>query len=461
MKLRSINPYSGEVTREFDSSSYEACEEAVIRGKEAFASWRKLSVSERLKPVARLADILQERKRKYAEIITIEMGKPVKQAMAEMDKCVFACDYYFENSEKFLQDELIESSAAQSYVTFEPLGVILGVMPWNFPFWQVIRWAVPTLIAGNVCLLKHASNVPITAVELESVFREAGFPENAFQTLLIGPDMAERLIEGNRIDGISLTGSVAAGSRIGTLAGKQIKKLVLELGGSDPFLVFEDADLDKAVKTAVNSRTVNAGQSCIAAKRAIVMEPVADEFVRKYLDALNALKIGDPMDENTDMGPVAREEFLKGLGAQLEDAKKKGAKVHYGPKPPEKGAFFRPVLLTDVTPDMLVVREEVFGPMIPVMTARSEEEMIRIANDTELGLGGAIWTRDIERGQRLAKEIQAGFVAINGITKSDPRLPFGGIKKSGFGRELSRYGLKEFVNVKTVIIGPVNPRPVR
>lgn len=452
MSIRSINPFTGIVTREFDPFSYDLCVEAAGRAKEAFGDWRKLPVSERVKPIERLASIFRSRKRDFAAIATAEMGKPIRQSIAEMEKCAALCDYYHRNAEGFLRDEPVETEAAKSYVTFEPLGTILGVMPWNFPFWQVIRWAVPTLAAGNVCLLKHASNVPITALEIEKAIREAGFPEPVFRTLLIGPQTAERLIEDELIDGVSLTGSVAAGSKIGALAGKHLRRSVLELGGSDPFLVFEDADLEKAARAAVGARTGNAGQSCIAAKRFLVMEPVADRFLEIYLRTLRGLKIGDPMEEDTDIGPVARREFRDELMAQLEDARAKGAVVHLGPEPPSQGYFFRPAVLTGVGPDMRVVKEEVFGPMAPLVRVESEEEMIRIANRTEFGLGASLWSRDVDRAERLAKEVFSGFVAINRVVKSDPRLPFGGVKKSGYGRELSHYGLKEFVNVKTVMV---------
>ncbi len=453
MKLKSINPYTGEVNAEFDPLTDEACGRAVRRGREAFEAWRKLAVADRVKPIANLASIFRRKKREFAEIAVVEMGKPIRDALAEIEKCALLCDYYYQSSEKFLLSEEIETEASKSYVVFDPLGVILGIMPWNFPFWQVARWAVPTLAAGNVCLLKHASNVPLTAIEIEKIFREAGFPEFVFQTLLIGPQGAERLIEESLIDGVSLTGSGAAGSKVGSLAGKHFKKVVLELGGSDPFMVFEDADLDKAARAAVRSRMANAGQSCIAAKRLIVMESVADEFREKFLEGMNSLRIGDPMDESTDLGPLAKMEFVEDLARQLDDAVNKGAKVHRGPKPPARGFFFQPLVLTDLTADMLVTKEEVFGPMAPVITARTEEEMIRIANGTEFGLGAAIWPRDISKAVRLAREIASGFIAINGIVKSDPRLPFGGVKKSGVGRELSHYGLKEFVNTKTIVIG--------
>jgi succinate-semialdehyde dehydrogenase/glutarate-semialdehyde dehydrogenase len=454
MKLKSINPFSGEVTAEFDPLSDEACRKAVLMGREAFGKWRKLNVSDRVKPVGKLASIFRQNKEEYARIIAVEMGKPIRAGISEIEKCARLCDYYHENAEAFLRGEVVETGAAKSYVVFDPLGVILGIMPWNFPFWQVVRWAVPTLAAGNVCLLKHASNVPITALRIERIFREAGFPEYVFQTLLIGSQSAERLIETDLIGGVSLTGSVAAGLKVGSIAGKYLKKVVLELGGSDPFIVFDDADLQKAARAAVRSRMANAGQSCIAAKRLIVMESVADAFRKKFIDALNGLRIGDPMDKSTDLGPVAKLEFVGDLQRQLDDAVKKGARVYRGPKPPGQGFFFQPAVLTDLTEDMLVVREEVFGPVAPVIRAKSEEEMIRIANATELGLGAAVWTADISKAERLAREIDSGFVAINGMVKSDMRLPFGGVKRSGIGRELSHYGLKQFVNIKTITVGP-------
>ncbi len=452
MKLRSINPFTGKVTAEFDSLPDEACGEAALRAKEAFGKWAKLAVSDRVKPIAELASILRRNKKEYAGIIAVEMGKPIRDGVSEVEKCARLCDYYHLNAEAFLSGEVVETETDNNYIVFDPLGVILGIMPWNFPFWQVVRWAVPALAAGNVCLLKHASNVPLTALRLEKIFREAGFPEYVFQTLLIGPVGAERLIEKDLVDGISLTGSVDAGSKVGSIAGKHLKKVVLELGGSDPFIVFEDADLDKAARAAVRSRMANTGQSCIAAKRLIVMESVADAFTEKFIDALNGLKIGDPMDESTDLGPVAKKESLEELERQLRDAEKKGARVYRGPKPPDQGFFFRPAVLTDLSEDMAVLKEEVFGPMASVIRGRSEEEMLRIANATEFGLGAAIWTKDIAKAKRLAREIAAGFVAINRVVKSDQRLPFGGVKKSGFGRELSHYGLKEFVNIKTIAI---------
>ncbi len=357
--IKSINPFTGELTAQFEPMTDDACREAASRGRAAFEKWKRLSIADRLKPVANLASIFRCKKEEYARFAAVEMGKPVREAVSEIEKCGLLCDYYHGNSEKFLASETIETSAAKSYVVFDPLGVILGVMPWNFPFWQVVRWAIPALAAGNVCLLKHASNVPLTAIELEKIFSEAGFPEHVFQTLLIGPRGAERLIEQDLVDGVSLTGSGAAGAAIGSLAGGKLIKSVLELGGSDPFMVFEDADLDKAARAALRSRMANAGQSCIAAKRFIVAERVFDAFREKFMDALKSIKLGDPLDSSTDMGPVARKEFLEILENQLDDALKKGASVFRGPEPPAQGYFFRPAVLTGLTEDMRVSKEEI------------------------------------------------------------------------------------------------------
>jgi succinate-semialdehyde dehydrogenase / glutarate-semialdehyde dehydrogenase len=453
MKLVSINPHTTAVNGEFEALSLAASMEAARKARNAFRQWRKTSLSERIRKIEKLASILRERKRRYAEIITSEMGKPISQSVAEVEKCAILCDYYAENAEEMLRDEPVRTEALRSFVTFEPLGVVLGVMPWNFPFWQVLRFAVPTLAAGNVCLLKHASNVPITAVEIEKAFWDAGFGENVFKTLLIGSGTAQKLIEGEGADAVSVTGSVQAGAQVAAAAGGRLKKCVLELGGSDPFMVLDDANIAQAAEAALRSRTSNGGQSCIAAKRLIALKPVAAQFRDKYLELLNNLKVGDPMDPDTDMGPLAKKEFLQDLSDQLEDARAQGATIAFGPKPPEgKGFYFRPAVVTGVKPGMKVVSEEVFGPVAPIIEVKDEEEMIRIANATEFGLGASLWTRDLDRAARIAKEIEAGFVAVNQMVKSDPRLPFGGIKKSGFGRELAHYGLKEFVNVKTVVV---------
>ncbi|MFY9408820.1 MAG: NAD-dependent succinate-semialdehyde dehydrogenase, partial [Methanosarcina flavescens] len=407
---------------------------------------------ERTKYFSRAGEVLRQNTEIYAEIITKEMGKPIRQSRGEIEKCAWLCDYYAENAAESLKDEIVDTGAEKSYVTFEPLGIIFGIMPWNFPFWQVFRFAVPAMCAGNVCVIKHASNVPKSALEIEKVFIEAGFPENVFSSLLIDSKTAMQIIKEELVDGVSLTGSIGAGSEIGGLAGGLIKPVVLELGGSDPFIVLEDADIERAAQVAVKSRFLNTGQSCIAAKRFIVTEDVVVDFIEAFELEMQELKIGDPMDEETDIGPIAKKEFIDSLERVLRDAKKKGAEPHTYGEEHNKGFFFRPTLIPAASTDMKVCNVEVFGPIAPVITAKDEDEAVKIANSTEFGLGAEIWSRDLERAQRLAKRINSGFVAINGMVKSDPRLPFGGVKKSGVGRELSHYGLKEFVNIKTVVV---------
>ena len=380
------------------------------------------------------------------------MGKPIRQSRNEVQKCARLCDYYAENAAGLLQDEIVDIGAEKSYLTFEPLGVIFGIMPWNFPFWQVFRFAVPAMCAGNVCVIKHASNVPRSALEIENVFLEAGFPENVFSTLLTDSKTAMEILEEELVDGVSLTGSVGAGSKIGGLAGKGIKPLVLELGGSDPFIVLEDADIERAAQAAVKSRFLNAGQSCVAAKRLIVVEDIVVDFIEAFELRVQELKIGNPMDEETDIGPLAKKEFIESLERVLNDAKKKGADPQvYGEKH-EKGFFFNPVIIPAASTDMKVCNVEVFGPIAPVIIVKDGDDAVEIANSTMYGLGAKIWSRDLDRAERLAKRIKSGSVSINGMAKSDPRLPFGGVKMSGIGRELSQYGLKEFVNIKTVVV---------
>jgi succinate-semialdehyde dehydrogenase/glutarate-semialdehyde dehydrogenase len=452
MKFKSINPYTEEVNWMYDAFSFEECETRIESSRAAFSQWSLLSAKERAKYFVKAGETLRKNSDVYSEIITKEMGKPIRLSRDEIKKCAWLCDYYAENAATFLKDELVDTGAEKSYVTFEPLGVILGIMPWNFPFWQVFRFAVPAMCAGNVCVLKHASNVPRSALEIEKIFLEAGFPESVFRTLLIDARTTTEIIEEDLVDGVSLTGSVPAGSEIGELAGGMVKPLVLELGGSDPFIVLEDAEIEKAAQVAVKSRFRNAGQSCIAAKRFIVVEDVVVDFIEAFELHIQELKIGDPMDEKTDIGPLAKKEFVETLEKFLKDAKKKGAEPHIYGKEQKKGFFFNPTLIPAATIDMRVCNLEVFGPIAPVIPAKDEDEAIKIANSTEFGLGAEIWTRDLKRAERLAKRVRAGFVTINGMVKSDPRLPFGGIKKSGIGRELSHYGLKEFVNIKTVVI---------
>jgi len=452
LTLQSINPYTEKVIHEFLVMSPAEVSSWVAKARAAFIAWKDMPVPERAKRFTRLAEVLRAEKRNYAELITREMGKPVKESLAELEKCAWLSDYYAENAAKFLEPEQIKTENAKSYVTFEPLGVVLAIMPWNFPFWQAFRFGVPAVIAGNTVLLKHASNVSMTALAIEDAFTKAGFPEGVFKTLLIGPKEAMKLIEEDRVDAVSLTGSNRAGEQIGALAGKKIKKVVLELGGSDPFIVLDDADIEKAGRTAANARMLNAGQSCIAAKRFIVMDTVAGEFKKVFLSRLKELKLGDPLDEGTDVGPVARQDILDGLNAQLKDAKAKGAEIVQLEHSFKKGLFFAPAVVYNPTANMKVLTEEVFGPIAPVLIVKSEDEAIKAANATEYGLGASIWSRNIGRAEKLAEKIEAGFIAINDMVKSDPRLPFGGVKKSGVGRELSHYGLKEFVNVKTVVV---------
>ncbi len=452
MKLKSINPYTEEVNWTYNSFSIGECRARIENCRAAFSVWGSLPAEERAKHFKIAAGILRKNTDTYAEIITKEMGKPIRQSKNEVQKCAQLCDYYAENAAELLKDEIVDTGAEKSYVTFEPLGVIFGIMPWNFPFWQVFRFAVPAICAGNVCVLKHASNVPQSALEIEKVFIEAGFPENVFNTLLIDSKIAMQILKEELVDGVSLTGSVGAGSKIGRLAGGAIKPLVLELGGSDPFIVLENANIEKAAQAAVKSRFLNAGQSCIAAKRLIVVEVVVADFIEAFERRVKELKIGDPMDEETDIGPLAKKEFLESLERVLKDAKMKGAELHVYGEGHKKGFFFRPALIPAASTDMEVCRTEVFGPIAPVITVKDDDEAVEIANSTEYGLGAKIWSGDLYRAESLAKRIKSGSVSINGMIKSDPRIPFGGIKKSGVGRELSHYGLKEFVNIKTVVV---------
>jgi succinate-semialdehyde dehydrogenase/glutarate-semialdehyde dehydrogenase len=452
MTIQSINPYTEEVMKEFEPMTRASVDGVVHKCRHAFFSWRDLSTEERVPMVRKLADYLRAEKRLYAEIMTREMGKPLKESLGEIEKCAWLCDYYADNAAAFLAPEEIKTEARKSYVLFQPLGVVLAVMPWNFPFWQAFRFGIPAITAGNVVVLKHASNVPMCALAIEEAFKKAGFPENIFTTLLIDAGEARRLIEDDMVDAVSLTGSSKAGAEVGSLAGKKIKKFVLELGGSDPFVVLDDANIEKAGAMAAKARMINAGQSCIAAKRFIVMEKTADQFREVLFARLKELRIGDPMDESTDVGPVARQDILATLNEQIGDAAGKGVDIQRVDYSSAKGLFFPPCIVYRPKPDMKILTEEVFGPIATVITVKTEEEAIRAANDTKFGLGAALWSRDLDRAERMARKIDAGSIAINDMVKSDPRLPFGGIKKSGVGRELSHYGLKEFVNIKTVVV---------
>lgn len=449
--MKSVNPATGNVNKEFKKHDHDQCREQAERSRKAYKTWRSTPLRERLKTMENTAKVLRQKKEELAKTITIEMGKPIKESNAEIEKCAWVCEYYAENSEEFLKEEEFKTDSKRSYVRFDPLGVVFGIMPWNFPFWQVFRFAVPALSAGNAVLLKHASNVPLSSLAIEEVFMEAGVPEDVFKSLLIGSDVASKLIEEDLVDAVSLTGSEGAGRAVGELAGKNILEIVLELGGSDAFVVLEDADIAAAAKAAATSRMINCGQSCIAAKRFIVHEAVADEFKEKMVEEMKGLKQGDPLDEKTDVGPLAQEQFVDDIDRQVKESVKQGASVLLGGKRGD-GAYYPPTVLSDVTREMAVMTEETFGPVAPIITVKDEDEAIEIANDSPYGLGGNIWTGDLERGQRLAGKMESGSVFVNGFTKSDPRVPFGGIKKSGVGRELSHYGLKEFTNIKTVVV---------
>ncbi|MGI5992932.1 MAG: NAD-dependent succinate-semialdehyde dehydrogenase [Methanosarcina sp.] len=450
--MRSVNPYTEEVNWTYDPFSFDECEFRIESSRAAFSGWSSFSAEERTKYIFKAGQVLRQNVDVYAEIITKETGKPIRQSREEIENCAWLCDYYAENAVGFLKDELVDTGTEKSYVTFEPLGIIFGVISWSFPFLQVFRFAVPAMCAGNVCVIKHASNVPRSALEIEKVFHKAGFPENVFNTLLIDSKTAMEIIEEEMVDGVSLTGNIVTGSEIGELVGGLVKPLVLELGGSDPFIVLEDADIERAAQVAVRSRFLNTGQSSTAAKRFIIVEDIVVDFIEAFELEIQELKVGDPMDEETDIGPLAKKEFIDSLERILKDAKKKGAEPHVYGEEHSKGFFFRPTLIPAASTDMKACNVEVFGPIAPVITVKDEGEAVIVANSTEFGLGAEIWSQDLERAQNLAKRIKSGFVVINGMVEFNPRLPFGGIKKSGIRRELSHYGLKEFVNIKTVVI---------
>ncbi len=451
--LVSINPTTEEELARFEIHSSAAIEQRLAAALETFRSYRRTSVAERAVLLARLAQVLDRRKAEYARTITLEMGKPLRAAIQEIEKCALGCRYYSDNGGRFLAAETIEIGAPRTSVRYEPLGPVLAIMPWNFPFWQLFRFAAPSLMAGNVILLKHASNVPQCALAIEQAIREAGFPQAVFQTLMIGSDTVGSVIEDRRIRAVTLTGSVAAGASVAGIAGRKIKKTVLELGGSDPFIVMPGADLDRAVETAVKARCINNGQSCIAAKRFIVHQAIASEFERRFVELMAALRIGDPMNETTDIGPLATIDVRKGLERQVERTVQLGARVLLGGKRIDgTGYFFAPTVLTGIPEDSPAYREELFGPVASLFRAKDLAHAVALANDTTFGLGASAWTNDPAEQEAFIRELEAGAVFINGMVASDPRLPFGGIKDSGYGRELGRDGLREFVNIKTISI---------
>src|SRR5437016_1335041 len=453
MAIASINPATGETLKTFEPLSQPQLEEKLQRASDSFRAYRGTSFADRARMMLRAAEILETEKKVFARMMTLEMGKPINAAVQETEKCAWVCRYYAESAEKHLSDQPVETNATKSFVRFQPLGVVLAVMPWNFPFWQVFRFAAPGLMAANVGLLKHSSNVPQCALAIEDIFRRAGFPEGAFQTLLIGSQQVPRVIDDPRVMGVTLTGSEPAGMQVASQAGKRIKKTVLELGGSDPFIVMPSADMPTAVSTAVKARTINNGQSCIAAKRFIVVNSIAEDFERRFVEAMQALKVGDPTDETTDVGPLATPQIVDDLDRQVRKSVAAGARVLTGGKRLDRpGNFYAPTVLTNIPEQAPAYREELFGPVAALFRVPDIDAATRLANDTPFGLGASVWTSDEHERDRFIDEIEAGQVFVNSMVASDPRLPFGGVKHSGYGRELGVYGIREFVNIKTVSI---------
>ncbi len=452
--MKSINPYNNQLIKEYPEHSLNEAKNILQKVENEWQRWKNTSFSERSYLMKNVAKILRNESEYYAKLITSEMGKIIKESIAEIEKCARLCEYYSENAEKILQDELIPTDAQKSFVTFEPLGTVFAIMPWNFPFWQVLRFCIPGLMAGNTAVLKHSSNVPGCALAIEDIFVKAGFPANVFRSLMIRAKFVESVIASDYIKAVTITGGLKAGSKVAAQAGKYLKKSVLELGGSDPYIVLNDAEINKSCNTGISSRMLNAGQVCISAKRFIVEEGIADDFTEQQKNILENMIVGDPMKENTQMGPLAQKNLLDTIDTQIQQSIKMGAELITGGKRiNSEGFFYQPTLLTNVKKGMPVVDEETFGPVSVIIRVKNTEEAIKIANDTMYGLGASIWTKDIKKGEEIARKIEAGVVFVNGMTKSDPRLPFGGIKKSGYGRELSSYGIKEFLNIKTIWIG--------
>jgi succinate-semialdehyde dehydrogenase / glutarate-semialdehyde dehydrogenase len=456
MAIATVNPSTGQVVKTFEALSDAELEVKLQKAADTFASYRHVPFAERAKLMMNAAAILDSDREIFGRMMTTEMGKTLRSAIDEAVKCAWVCRYYAENAEKFLADEVVETGAKRSYIRYQPLGAVLAVMPWNFPFWQVLRFAAPALMAGNVGLLKHASIVPQCALMIEDVFRRAGFPDGAFQTLLIGSQKVEKLLDDPRVAAATLTGSEGAGVQVGMAAAKRIKKVVLELGGSDPFIVMPSANLEAAVTTAVKARIFNNGQSCIAAKRFIVAESIADEFERKFVQRMEALKVGDPFEEQTELGPLASADGVSDLERDVQKTVAAGARVLTGGKPLNRpGNFYAPTVLTNIPEDSPAYREELFGPVASVFRAKGIDDAIRIANDSRFGLGASAWTNDTKERERFINDLEAGMVFINKMVASDPRIPFGGVKWSGHGRELGVHGIREFTNIKTVWIEEV------
>lgn len=449
MKYTTVNPFNNHLLKEVDFHTYPDLD----KSRAAFQKWSKISLAERSRHLSAVADLLEKDLKKYAHLITLEMGKPLREAEYELRKTLTAFDYYITHAPEMLKDQPVKTQASESYIRFAPIGVILSVMPWNFPFWQVFRFAIPTLISGNVTILKHAPNVPQCAAAIEDLFLNAGAPEHIFRNYYLTHDDAGKLIADPAIAGVSFTGSDVTGSEIAGLAGKNLKKCVLELGGNDPFIILADADIESAVASAIKSRSINSGQSCNAAKRFIVVEEAAEEFTKQLITAVSKLKVGDPSVQDTDIGPLARKDLADKVKDQVDRTIRQGAQAVYGMSAPnEDGNFVSPVVLTGVMKGMVAYEEEIFGPVWSVIKVHDTKEAIQAANNSVYGLGASIWTRNVNEARLLINEMESGNVFINDIVKSDPRLPFGGVKRSGFGRELSEYGLKEFVNVQTVYV---------
>jgi succinate-semialdehyde dehydrogenase/glutarate-semialdehyde dehydrogenase len=452
--MKTINPATQELIKEYTAIGWNEVQHALRLSEKTWLEWRETGFPARNYLLNKMAGILRNKQQEYALLMTTEMGKVTKEALSEIEKCAWACEYYAENGEKFLSDTEVETDATSSFYSFQPMGAILAIMPWNFPFWQVLRAAIPALMAGNVMVLKHATNVTGCAIALQELFTLAGFPKGAFQTLLIPADQVARVIAHDTIAGVTLTGSVAAGKSVAAQAGKYLKKTVLELGGSDPYLILEDADIAHSAKICTASRVLNAGQTCVSAKRFIVVASVYDRFLEAFKEEMSKIKYGDPLAETTSIGPLSSTHLRDGLHQQVQASITKGAVCVLGGEIPDiTGNYYPATILTHVTPGMPAYDEELFGPVASVIKAKDEADAVRIANDSEFGLGAAVFTKDIKRGERIAKnEIQAGLCFVNGMVRSDPRLPFGGVKHSGYGRELSLFGIREFTNIKTVVI---------
>ncbi len=453
--LESINPATEAVLARFPAATPDEIEAAIAEADAAQRAWRLTSFDERAAAMRRLAAHLRRRRDDYARLITLEMGKPIAEAGAEIEKCAWACDFYADRAASFLGDEVVATSASRSFVAFEPLGVVLAIMPWNYPFWQVFRFAAPALMAGNGALLKHASNIPQCALAVGNAFEEAGFPHGLFRTLLLPGAAVEPVVRDRRVRAVTLTGSSDVGARVAAVAGAALKKTVLELGGSDPYIVLADADVPAAAATAVRARNQNTGQSCIAAKRFLVADAVADEFEERFAQAVGELRVGDPLDPATQVGPLARADLRDTLERQVDESVRQGARVLAGGRRrPGPGYFYEPTVLAGVRDGMPVLAEETFGPVAAVRRVADAEEAVSIANGSDYGLGASIWTADASRGESLARTIESGAVFVNGMVASDPRLPFGGVKRSGWGRELGPFGIREFTNIQTIWIGP-------